>query len=157
MCSSAISVPDGHIGLILLHEQHSSFYLQIPLDIIGSLCLKPRKYLLFLGWCILGVEGALALDRGGSRIDTDGVWITKGYTTMSQLQAQVRFLLFTTTCHSSAHFAHIACTHGDLCMLSDLTRRFFQRYRPRGHQGEVERAFGNHADARRLSHPFTGT
>ena len=67
-----ISVPDGHIWLILLHEEHSSFYLQVPLDIIDSLCLKPRKYLLFLGWCILGVEGELAIQYGGSGIETDG-------------------------------------------------------------------------------------
>jgi len=58
--------------LVLLREEVSTFYLQIPLDIIGSLCLKPRKYLLFLGWCILGVEGVLALKHDGDGIDTDG-------------------------------------------------------------------------------------
>ncbi|KAF8232675.1 hypothetical protein L208DRAFT_1360845 [Tricholoma matsutake] len=63
------SVPDGHLWLVLLPED-PSFYLQIPLDIIRSLCLKPRKYLLFLGWCILGVEGTLALERNGDAIDT---------------------------------------------------------------------------------------
>jgi hypothetical protein len=70
--SASISVPQDYVGLILLHEEDSSFYLQIPLPIIASLCLKPLKYLLFLGWCILGVEGVLALELGGGGIDTDG-------------------------------------------------------------------------------------
>ena len=70
--SATISVPEGHVALVLLQEEASSFYLQIPLDIIGSLCLKPCKYLLFLGWCILGVEGVLALEHDGDGIDTDG-------------------------------------------------------------------------------------
>ncbi|KAF8228219.1 hypothetical protein L208DRAFT_1488951 [Tricholoma matsutake] len=64
------SVPDGHVWLVLLPED-SSFYLQIPLDIIHSLCLKPHKYLFFLGWCILGVEGTLVLERNGDTIETD--------------------------------------------------------------------------------------
>jgi len=71
---SSISVPARHVCLILLHETNlsRSFYLQIPLEIINSLCLKPRKYLLYLGWCILGVEGKLARTHGGDGIDTDG-------------------------------------------------------------------------------------
>jgi hypothetical protein len=35
----------------------SVFYLEIPCDIIDELCLKPLKYLLYLGLCILGAEG----------------------------------------------------------------------------------------------------
>ena len=31
-----------------------------------------RKYLLSLGWCILGVEGVLGLEHGGEGIDLDG-------------------------------------------------------------------------------------
>ena len=69
--STTSSVPGGHVWLVLLHEEPSSFYLQIPVDIIHSLCLKPRKYLLFLGWCILGVEGTLALEHNGDAIATD--------------------------------------------------------------------------------------
>jgi hypothetical protein len=65
-------VPPGYIRLILIHENHLPFYLQIPLDIITSLCVKPRKYLIFLGWCILGVEGGLALNPAGEGIETDG-------------------------------------------------------------------------------------
>ena|ERR1700722_19601999 len=75
----SISIPTGHVGLILLHENLSgSFYLQIPLKTINSLCLKPHKYLLFLGWCILGVEGKLALAHSGDEIDTDGDLVNRG-------------------------------------------------------------------------------
>ncbi len=65
----SFSVPEGHVALVLLREENSAFYLRIPLDI---LCLRPRKYLIFLGWCILGVEGVLALQPDGNGIDTDG-------------------------------------------------------------------------------------
>ena len=62
-----ISIPEGHVGLVLLedNDDSSKFYLQIPLDAINSLCLNPVKYLLFLGWCIFGVEGRLTLGSGG--------------------------------------------------------------------------------------------
>lgn len=75
---ATISVPDGHVALVLLQEAASSFYLQIPLNIIGSLCLKPRKYLLFLGWCILGVESVLARKRHGHGIETHGNLVNRG-------------------------------------------------------------------------------
>jgi hypothetical protein len=70
--SSTPSVPEGHVALVLLREEESVYYLKIPLNIISSLCLTPRKYLVFLGWCILGVEGVLALKHDGDGIDTDG-------------------------------------------------------------------------------------
>ena len=70
--SDTASIEAGHVRLILLHDENSSFYLDIPLEIIKSLCLKPLKYLLFLGWCILGVEGVLAYERDGNGVDTDG-------------------------------------------------------------------------------------
>jgi hypothetical protein len=50
----------------------SSFYLQIPLEVIHALCLKPRKYLLYLGWCVLGIEGVLAVEHNGNPIMTEG-------------------------------------------------------------------------------------
>jgi hypothetical protein len=70
--SNTPSIEVGHVRLILLQDENSSFHLDIPLEIIESLCLKPLKYLLFLGWCILGVEGVLAYERDGNEIDTDG-------------------------------------------------------------------------------------
>lgn len=50
-------VQDGHVRLFLAADQH--IYLDIPLSVITPLCVDPKKYLLFLGWCILGVEGEL--------------------------------------------------------------------------------------------------
>jgi len=70
--SAVVSVPQGHVAFILLYGEDASFYLEIPLDVINSLCLRPRKYLVFLGWCILGVEGVLALEHDGEGIGTDG-------------------------------------------------------------------------------------
>lgn len=62
------AVPSGHVRLVL----ELRFYLEIPLDIICSLCLKPRKYLVFLGWCILGVEGRLAERPDSEQIELEG-------------------------------------------------------------------------------------
>ena len=67
-----VTVPRGHVGLVLLQNGNSSFYLEIPLNTINGLCLRPRKYLRFLGWCILGVEGVLALQAGGDGISDNG-------------------------------------------------------------------------------------
>jgi hypothetical protein len=64
------SVLPGHIRLILTPD--SSFYLEIPLNIIKCLCLKPRKYLVFLGWCIFGDEGELRKNQGGQAMSLDG-------------------------------------------------------------------------------------
>jgi hypothetical protein len=57
---------------ILLDGADSPFYLEIPITVTNPLFLKPRKYLVFLGWCILGIDGVLAVDEGGDEIDTDG-------------------------------------------------------------------------------------
>ena len=74
MSSSNIPVIEvGHVRLILLHDENSSFYLDIHLNIIRSLRWKPLKYLLFLGWCILGIEGVLAYESDEDEVDTDGI------------------------------------------------------------------------------------
>jgi len=70
--SAALEPPQTHVRLILLNDADSSFYLEIPIAVINPLCLKPRKYLVFLGWCILGIDGVLAVDDGGDEINTDG-------------------------------------------------------------------------------------
>ncbi|KAF9480791.1 hypothetical protein BDN70DRAFT_584162 [Pholiota conissans] len=41
------------------------FFLEIPIAIACANCLYPRKYLQYLGWCVLGAEGTL--------VDGDGV------------------------------------------------------------------------------------
>ena len=68
--SPALPVAPGHVRLILLHDGDLSFFLEIPRDCILSLCLRPLKYLLFLGWCILGTEGVL--HHNGTEIGTSG-------------------------------------------------------------------------------------
>jgi len=62
-------VPSGRIRLVLV--RNPQFYLEIPINIMCSLCLKPRKYLVFLGWCILGIEGGLAERRDSEQIELD--------------------------------------------------------------------------------------
>ena len=52
-----------HVHLILVRGPTREFYLEIPLDIIHSLCLTPRKYLVFLGWYVPGIEGTLTQDQ----------------------------------------------------------------------------------------------
>ena len=70
--SNSEYIPDDHIALILLEDKGSQFYLQVPLTTIHALCLKPLRYLLYLGWCILSAEGVLSLDRDDhDGIDTD--------------------------------------------------------------------------------------
>jgi hypothetical protein len=59
----------GHVRLILSEEHPSfKFCLETLLDVIGSLCLKPRKYPVFLGWHILETGCVLALEHGGNGI-----------------------------------------------------------------------------------------
>ena len=63
-------IPPGHVNLILINVEESPFFLQIPLAIINALVLQPRKYLIFLGWCILGIKGGLR--HNGDIIATSG-------------------------------------------------------------------------------------
>ena len=62
------------VMLILLQtEDHpDSFYLEIPLAIIRRLCLTQRKYLLYLGWCILSFDVDVG-DLGLAVEDEDGI------------------------------------------------------------------------------------
>ena len=68
--------PRGHIRLILLPDPQ--LYLEVPLNIICSLCLKPRRYVVYFGWCIIGVEGGLAEHHGGGRMAFDGALDDQG-------------------------------------------------------------------------------
>jgi hypothetical protein len=68
----SVSVPKCHVALVLLEDGSSNFYLKIPLDTIRDFCSKPLKYLIYLGWCILGCEGILA-DEHGEEIAVTGV------------------------------------------------------------------------------------
>jgi hypothetical protein len=57
---SPISVCEGHVELVLLDNESSTFYLTIPLNNIRAFCKKPWKYLMYLGWCIFDSKGKLA-------------------------------------------------------------------------------------------------
>ncbi|KAJ7593546.1 hypothetical protein C8J56DRAFT_1024135 [Mycena floridula] len=69
--------PPGFVHLILVERPTGSLYLEIPINIILLLCLFPRKYLRFLGWCILGVVGDL-VDEQGEELDLDGNLVDQG-------------------------------------------------------------------------------
>ncbi|KIJ31519.1 hypothetical protein M422DRAFT_234529 [Sphaerobolus stellatus SS14] len=54
--------PERHVHLVLFTDRSSTlleFYLEIPIVMITSHCLWPVKYLRYLGWSILGVEGVV--------------------------------------------------------------------------------------------------
>ena len=63
--------PEGHIHLVLFEQQPDSFYLEIPLNVIRDICRHPAKFLCYLGWCVLGVEGSLR-DVPGDQVDLNG-------------------------------------------------------------------------------------
>jgi hypothetical protein len=108
---SSTSVPDNHVWLVLVYESDlpSSFYLQIPLEVINALCLRPRKYLLYLGWCVLGIEGVLAVEPNGNEIVNEGGLDNQGvYYFVTPDDASARFLF-------TSHFAvifNLLATHG---------------------------------------------
>ncbi len=68
--------PSGFIHLILL-SQENPFYLEIPTAIVKEVCLKPRKYLRYLGWCVLGVIGDVS-DEQGNVVALDGELVDQG-------------------------------------------------------------------------------
>lgn len=71
--SSQLPPPEhGNIRLIIYRPTNNSdsLFLEIPTPVPGSLCVHPRKYLRYLGWCILGVEGYVVMD---SPISEDGI------------------------------------------------------------------------------------
>jgi hypothetical protein len=68
--------PLGFIHLILL-SQENPFYLEIPRAIVATVCSSPRKYLRYLGWCVLGVIGDVG-DEQGNVIALDGELVDQG-------------------------------------------------------------------------------
>jgi hypothetical protein len=61
----------GHVHLVLYEHEPHNFYLEILIAIIDTLCLKPRKYLRYLDWCVLGALGTLR-DAEMNDVDLDG-------------------------------------------------------------------------------------
>jgi hypothetical protein len=62
---------------LLFEQQPDPFYLEIALRIIRDVCRRPPKYLRYLGWCVLGVEGPLQ-DAQGRPVNQDGELVNKG-------------------------------------------------------------------------------
>jgi hypothetical protein len=62
------------ICLILYHPPDNSdpLCLDIPTSEPAKFCLRPRKYLRYLGWCVLGVEGHVAKVSPGEAVDDIG-------------------------------------------------------------------------------------
>ena len=76
--SSRPTPPSGFVHLILSgYEEEDPFYLELPIPIVISVCLNPRKYLQYLGWCVLGVAGHL-VDEEGNEITLNGALLDQG-------------------------------------------------------------------------------
>lgn len=81
--SSPGSPPASHIWFFLESnpDDPEALYLEIPLERIRSLCLKPGKYLRFLAYAILAVDGTIVQPSGrttladDSQLDEGGVYI----------------------------------------------------------------------------------
>lgn len=108
MCDSDI-VPEDHVALVLFEDEGSEFYLQIPLTIIRAVCLKPLKYLLYLGWCILGAEGVLSLQCDESddpdEIDTDEDVV--GGMVYYYIAAEALGTFLSLSCVDAGHLQHV--------------------------------------------------
>ncbi|TFK53190.1 hypothetical protein OE88DRAFT_1807068 [Heliocybe sulcata] len=59
-----------HLGVI------GSVWLYIPIDIVTRLCFRPIKYLKYLGWVILDLEGVI--HSGGQLVDDDAELVPSG-------------------------------------------------------------------------------
>jgi hypothetical protein len=75
--TAQLTPPEGHVHFVLLEQQPDPFYLEIPLNVITNVCLHPPKYLRYLGWCILGVEGSLQ-DGRGHQVNPNDKLVDKG-------------------------------------------------------------------------------
>ena len=69
--------PDGHVHLVLSAQTPDPFHFEIPLHVITDVCCHPPKYLRYLGWCVLGVEGSLQ-DGQGHQVDLNGNLVDGG-------------------------------------------------------------------------------
>ncbi|KIJ50353.1 hypothetical protein M422DRAFT_204264, partial [Sphaerobolus stellatus SS14] len=67
----------GYVWLVLFKRVPENFYLEVPIEVISQNCLKPLKYLRYLGWCILAREGTLK-DAWGQAVDLNGTLSSDG-------------------------------------------------------------------------------
>ena len=109
-------VPQGFIRLVL--TLNPQIYLQIPVNEIGRLCLRPRKYLVFLCWCILGNQGGLAETPDGDELDLNGELNDEGVYYFVQ---DGRMYEYATFCILNVIEATIEDTNGCQTKISDLS------------------------------------
>ncbi|KIJ57383.1 hypothetical protein M422DRAFT_773957, partial [Sphaerobolus stellatus SS14] len=84
--------PADHIQLVLYndHSTGHDFYLEIPIWVVTQHCLKPFKYLRYIGWAILGVEGIIK-DGNLDEVSVDDGAFTPGKTYFYVLPADVQW------------------------------------------------------------------
>lgn len=83
MMTSLGSPPSSHIWLFLESnpDDPKALYLEIPLECIRSLCLKPGKFLRFLAYAILAIDGTIVQLSGQttladeSQLEDGGIYI----------------------------------------------------------------------------------
>lgn len=70
--------PKGHIWLALNPSKKfgRGFYLEIPIEVIQSNCLYPIKYLRYLAWSILHLEGTIF--HAGACLQDDSEVVDRG-------------------------------------------------------------------------------
>ncbi|KAJ7246669.1 hypothetical protein C8J57DRAFT_1724736 [Mycena rebaudengoi] len=61
------AVAPAHVRPLLSHEV-DTFYLDIPISVVTANCLRPIKYLRFIGWCVIGILGTVNAARDGQEI-----------------------------------------------------------------------------------------
>jgi hypothetical protein len=81
---SVDSIPQGHVCLVLFSKDDSLFYLQIHLNIIDSLCLKPVNISSSLVGVFLGFRASWLSKMAVMGFQQTDLWKIKGYTIMLQ-------------------------------------------------------------------------
>lgn len=71
------SAPKEPVFRLYLVPELVDFYIDVPTTVALSLCLYPVKYLRYLGYCILGVDGRITRHKkppssSSSSPDSDG-------------------------------------------------------------------------------------
>jgi hypothetical protein len=61
----------GNIQLIVVEafDDSPAVFLEIPIEHITPLCVRPRKYLRYLGWAIMGIERRVARVSPNPQVD----------------------------------------------------------------------------------------
>ncbi|KAF8800117.1 hypothetical protein BYT27DRAFT_7227611 [Phlegmacium glaucopus] len=158
---AAQPTPPGHVHLVLFQQQqqqqNESFHLEIPLRVITDVCRHPPKYLRYLGWCVLGVEGSLQ-DGQGHQVDPNGDLVDGGQDILSHaIDLEVIMVRSQvppeTTRTRDAFHRELATRDGERCVWTSLPPGDGMRIIPWSRGDEwLQLIIGNrpHGDERRL-------